>query len=121
MGGFVLESPELHDFPLNSESLRILVTDGSLEIPDMEETVIKDRSKVDAFARAFAVLQGFWTIVQCLARYEEGLPVTALEVNAVLFTVISLWTYGFQWCKPKDVCVPIKLVYPKKLDVRTIE
>ncbi|KAJ5663840.1 hypothetical protein N7507_004571 [Penicillium longicatenatum] len=121
MGGFVLRTPDLHDFPLNAESLRLLVTEGPVTIPETKKEDIKDRSKTDIFARSFAVLQGLWTVVQCIARYRENLPIMALEVNAALFTIISLWTYIFEWSKPKDVSVPIVLVSEEKIGAEQIE
>ncbi|KAJ5628279.1 SE-domain-containing protein [Penicillium lividum] len=120
MGGFVLRTPGLQDFPLNAESLRVVVADGPIQIPDVEKEDIKDRSKSDVFARSFAVLQGCWTVVQCIARYREDLPIMALEVNAALFTIVSLWTYAFEWSKPKDVSVPIVLVSEERLNEEAI-
>ncbi|KAJ5986911.1 hypothetical protein N7451_011276 [Penicillium sp. IBT 35674x] len=121
MGGFVLRTPDLHDFPLNAESLRVVVTEGPVTIPETKKEDITDRSKTDKFARSFAVLQGLWTVIQCIARYREDLPIMALEVNAALFTVISLWTYIFEWSKPKDVSVPIVIESKEKLGAEQVE
>ena len=63
MGGFVLKSPGREPFPLLGEALEVPVKKHSIDVPDITEDEIKDRSKTDRFAPFFAVLQVSWMVV----------------------------------------------------------
>ena len=39
-----------------------------------------DRSKADAFTKAFALIQSGWLITQSIARAARGLAITELEL-----------------------------------------
>ncbi|KAK0482861.1 hypothetical protein EDD18DRAFT_1433089 [Armillaria luteobubalina] len=59
---------------------------------------IQDKSKADAFSKTVSMLQIAWFITQCIARVNQHLPVTLLEVTALAFAVSSiiaslLWLY----------------------------
>lgn len=73
MGGFVLQSKGRHPFPLNAETLRILVQQGVLEMPETTMSEIKDRSKASYFTRALLVLQIAWMVSQCTGRRVRDL------------------------------------------------
>ena len=52
MGGFHLWSSDYLDgFPVNSDQLHFLVTKGYVGLPDLEESQIRDRDKVDTLLR----------------------------------------------------------------------
>ncbi|KAL2358637.1 hypothetical protein BJ546DRAFT_828878, partial [Cryomyces antarcticus] len=107
MGGFVLESPERANFPLSSAAVEVFVKEGLIDVPDITEDEIKDRSKTDAFARLFAGLQVSRMAVQCIARRSAQLYVTPLEFITALSIGISIFTHIFEWAKPKDVNMPV--------------
>ncbi|KAJ9661124.1 hypothetical protein H2201_006675 [Coniosporium apollinis] len=116
MGGFVLESPGRDPLPLSAAALEVLVEEGLIDVPDITEGEIKDRSKIDIFARLFTVLQVSWMVVQCIARYPIGLSVTPLEFITALFIGISSFTYIFERAKPKDVSMPVIIRCSSRLD-----
>jgi hypothetical protein len=77
-----------------------------MEFPDLEfpaEEDIQDRSKADAFTKAFAIIQSSWLIIQSIARVSVGLPITQLELATMAFIVCALVMYTLWWDKPYDV------------------
>ncbi|KAK0472664.1 hypothetical protein IW261DRAFT_1296317, partial [Armillaria novae-zelandiae] len=61
---------------------------------------IEDKSKGDVFSKTVSILQLSWFIVQCLARANQHLPITLLEMSALAFTGPSIITYLLWWYKP---------------------
>jgi hypothetical protein len=116
MGGYVFDSSELEPIPLNGQMLELLVQEGVIELPDTTKEDINDRSKIDVFARSFAVIQSIWVITQAIARWLEHLPISPLEVITVFYVLISICIIGLEWYKPKDIHSPIHLRYSGKLD-----
>lgn len=51
MGGFLLQSPDYPDFPLDAEQLYYLVTKKYIEFPDVDTEDIEDKNKSDGLAR----------------------------------------------------------------------
>ncbi|KAJ7090890.1 hypothetical protein B0H15DRAFT_948642 [Mycena belliarum] len=70
---------------------------------------ITDRSKGDALAKGVALAQGLWFTAQCIARVNQGLPVTELEVATLAFAVLNVFIWSIWWHKPLDVqrAIPI--------------
>ncbi|KAK3996556.1 hypothetical protein QBC44DRAFT_304066 [Cladorrhinum sp. PSN332] len=100
MGGFILHSPDMPPFPVNSRAIHYLVGKNYLVFPKTEERDIRDRSKADKFAKSLAVVQIGWMACQCLARIKESLLVTPLEMTTMAFTVCSIASYYFWLDKP---------------------
>ncbi|KAE8444560.1 hypothetical protein EG329_014484 [Mollisiaceae sp. DMI_Dod_QoI] len=121
MGGFVVETVGREPFPLNSEALELLVTEGLLEVPSITTSDIADRSKTNSFTRIFSVLQVSWMVAQCIGRSYSGLPVTPLEFLTALCIGISSFTYLFEWSKPKDVNVPVVLSCGSELSKEVVQ
>lgn len=70
---------------------------------DTSDADIHDRSKADAFTKAFALCQSGWIVVQTIGRAAQGLDITQLELLTVAFVFCALFTYLFWWHKPFDV------------------
>jgi hypothetical protein len=68
---------------------------------------IMDKSKGDGLSKGIALLQGLWFIVQIMARFAQGLPVSELEVATLAFAVVNIFTWLIWWHKPLDVQEPI--------------
>jgi len=81
-------------------------------LPVVTEEDIRDRSKSDAFTKAFAFIQCAWLVTQCITRAAIGLPLTALELMTLAFIVAALVMYGLWWHKPFDVQRATMLVCP---------
>ncbi|KAK0471328.1 hypothetical protein IW261DRAFT_1512674 [Armillaria novae-zelandiae] len=78
---------------------------------------IEDKSKGDAFSKTISILQLSWFIVQCVARANQHLPITLLEMSALAFTGLSIITYLLWWYKPLNVQYHISL---DEVDLRQI-
>ncbi|KIK51380.1 hypothetical protein GYMLUDRAFT_252080 [Collybiopsis luxurians FD-317 M1] len=92
--------------------VRVLSEDASNErsfaahvdvIGRMSEHHVKDRGHSDGFAKFVAVGQTTWFVVQLLARWVEGLPVTELEIMTLAFAAMNVLIYYFWWDKPQGV------------------
>src|SRR5580658_10113830 len=81
-------------------------------LPVITEEDIRDRSKSDAFTKAFAFIQCAWLVTQCITRTAVGLPLTELELMTLAFIVAALVMYGLWWHKPFDVQRATMLVCP---------
>jgi hypothetical protein len=106
MGGFVLYIDGEPRATLDSLLLQDLVSWGSVQTPTITEAEIKDRSKGDGISKCVAILQLVWFIMQLIARYAQGLPVTLLEIDTLGVAALACIAYGFWWKKPKDIGRP---------------
>ncbi|KAG2741486.1 hypothetical protein P692DRAFT_201726594, partial [Suillus brevipes Sb2] len=106
MGGFVLYVDGEPRAALDPNELLSLVSRGSVEMPTITEAEIKDRSKGDGISKCVAILQLVWFIIQLIARYAQGLPVTLLEIDTLGVAALACIAYGFWWKKPKDIGRP---------------
>ncbi|KAG6816841.1 hypothetical protein H0H87_002490 [Tephrocybe sp. NHM501043] len=76
---------------------------------DVSEEDILDRSKGDILAKSLVLIQVTWFIIQIMARAEQHLAITELEVVTLAFAVLNFITYFCWWNKPLDVNRPIKI------------
>ncbi|KAF8655462.1 hypothetical protein AX16_003051 [Volvariella volvacea WC 439] len=102
MGGFMVRE--------SSQTYRILTLDQlrnafiRLEVSEQE---IKDRSKGDLIAKVVTVGQTWWFVVQCCARFAQGLNVSIPELTTLAFAALNALTW-FMWRnKPLHVRLPI--------------
>ena len=75
-------------------------------LPYITVDEINDKSKSDAFARAIAVVQIAWTVVQIIARGARHLAISQLEIAVMAFSACAVIIYALNWTKPKSVQVP---------------
>jgi hypothetical protein len=106
MGGFVLYVDGEPRATIRIEELRDFVSEGSVEMPTITEAEIKDRSKGDWISKCVAILQLVWFIIQFIARYAQGLPVTLLEIDTLGVAALACIAYGFWLKKPKGIGRP---------------
>jgi hypothetical protein len=66
-------------------------------------------SNSDGLAKALAVCQVFWLLIQMISRATSGLAVCQLEVATGAFAITTFLTYLFLWQKPQGVSRPIYL------------
>jgi hypothetical protein len=91
MGGFVLVVKNDHvcrdptqvalprrRFPVNSGQIQELVKRRLINMPQISETEIKDKSKGDNFTQGVASWQITWLVVQCCVRKARYLPLSQL-------------------------------------------
>src|SRR5260221_3715441 len=73
----------------------------------ISEEDIKDRSKGDILSKLIAISQTTWFILQCIARGQQNLTLTELELVTLALASMNAVTYVFWWHKPLGVQVPI--------------
>lgn len=104
MGGFLLHEPEGSlAFPVSAKQLRYLVDHQYLQMPDMSESQIWDKSKADKFAKAIVLIQTIWFLTETVARAVQHLPITPIEIETLAVICVTLVTFGLWYNKPKDV------------------
>jgi hypothetical protein len=106
MGGFLLYVNDEPRATLTPDELRRFVCSGSVEMPDIVQAEMEDRSKGDVLSKGIAVLQLLWFVTQLVARYAQNLPITLLEIDTLAVAASTSIAYGWWWKKPKDVGRP---------------
>ena len=118
MGGIVIETGDYiaHTSPLSitAEGARLLSFLNRL--PHIQDGEVRDKSKADGLAKFLVVLQAGWMIIQCIARVQQALPVTLLEINTIGHVICAFALYLLWWNKPLDIKDPYKIVGEHGLD-----
>ncbi|TFK61787.1 hypothetical protein BDN72DRAFT_721898, partial [Pluteus cervinus] len=70
---------------------------------------VEDRSKGDFLSKGLVTLQTSWFVIECIARSQQHLPITKLEVVTLAFAVLNIITYGFWWDKPLNVNCQVEI------------
>ena len=111
MGGFQLITPSGKSNLRGNQFMR-RVKGGAIEVPDIKEGLIRDRSKSDDIAKAIVLIQTLWFAIQAANRVNQGLTVTEFEITTLGHVVISIIISWCWWNKPLNVEYPIE-VYPR--------
>ena len=93
----------------------------ALQIPNLPEEEVNDKSKGDALAKSIACIQASWLLLQCFARAGQGLTVSPLELATADFVGCTLVTYIFWWHKPLRVEFAVSIDVPEKSYHDTVE
>jgi len=122
MGGIVTVDPSLEDDGQVDPRSPVLTFDrytktvkerGMLnrKLRKISEEDIKDRSKGDILSKLIAILQTTWFILQCIARGQQKLTLTELELFTLALASLNAITYVFWWHKPLGVQVPLRIYF----------
>ncbi|KAK5115788.1 hypothetical protein LTR62_000877 [Meristemomyces frigidus] len=79
---------------------------------DLTTEIIQDKSKADATAKLFALLQSIWFVAQSIMRATHNLPLAPLESMTLGYIPLFVVTYIYWWLKPKDVRTPSEVELP---------
>jgi hypothetical protein len=114
MGGFTLIDPDQKYAELSEQNRIVLTLDyfkkhPDIEIPAISAADIEDRSKGDALSKIIAILQTTWFIAQCVARGQQRIALTELELVTLALASLNGVTYAIWWHKPLGVQEPIKV------------
>jgi hypothetical protein len=114
MGGFTLIDPDQKYAEPNEQKRTVLTVDyfkknPDVEIPEINAAYIEDRSKGDALSKIIAILQTTWFITQCVARGQQRIALTELELVTLALASLNAVTYAIWWHKPLGVQDPIKI------------
>lgn len=109
MGGVALAFETGDTIALNAASLSTMITDGFLpeQLEWFTDEQIQDKSKSASLTKAFTVLQGGYFVATLMARVNQGLYITTLEVATAAYVFCFICTYSAWWLKPQDVDEPM--------------
>ncbi|KAF7365585.1 hypothetical protein MVEN_00431900 [Mycena venus] len=105
MGGFVSQNGH----PIVKEEQLCLRPEYIKAIQRIRVEDIEDKSKGDSLSKGVILLQGLWFMIQCLARIQQHLPLTELEVATLAFQFVNIFIWLLWWHKPLDVQQPVLL------------
>ncbi|KAK8134775.1 hypothetical protein PG984_006787 [Apiospora sp. TS-2023a] len=78
------------------------------KLPHITHDEIADKGKGDFVAKALAITQAIWLILQLAVRVGTKKPSSQLEVATLAFSLLSIITYILLFEHPQDLRVPIK-------------
>ena len=99
--------------PLDGQTFFHMIQKDEIEIPNISEDEIRDRSKGDNIAKAITAVHVLWFGSQVAYRAIHGFGVATLELTALGHVMLNAFIYWFWWNKPLNVKFPTD-VYPKK-------
>src|SRR6266542_592981 len=91
----------------------------TIDIPVITADNIQDRSKGDVLFKLIAILQTTWFIIQCVARGQQRLALTELELVTLALASLNAVTFGIWWHKPLGVEDPVMIYL--KTEARKVE
>ena len=114
MGGFTFVDPDKKAAAPNEQRHTVLTLDyfkahPDIELPRITAAAIEDKSKGDALSKIIAILQTTWFIVQCIARSQERLALTELELVTLALASLNAVTFAIWWHKPLGVQDPVQI------------
>lgn len=86
-----------------------LVADRQVEVTEIFEEDIEDKSKASGIVKALALVQIFWFALGILGWGIQRLPITTLEIFTIAIIFCSILTYAFWWHKPQGIQRPFVL------------
>jgi len=127
MGGFTLVDPDLRTASPKDQNGQVLTVDrfkelierSDFDLPDITEEDIEDRSKGDVLFKLIAILQTSWFIIQCIARGQQQLGLTELELVTLALASLNAVTFAIWWHKPLGVQKLVKIYL--KIEARIVE
>ena len=118
MGGITTVDPAFEDDDSEDPDGQVLslerykqLRDTGFELPKITASNIKDRSKGDFLSKLIAILQTSWFILQCIARGQQRLALTELELVTLALASLNGITYAFWWHKPLGVQEPVRIYF----------
>jgi len=114
MGGFTLIDLDRKDAAPKQRTETVLTIDylkenPKISLPEITADEIKDWSKGDVLFKLIAILQTSWFIIQSIARGQQGLALTELELVTLALASLNAVTFAIWWHKPLGVQEPIKI------------
>ncbi|VBB81964.1 Putative protein of unknown function [Podospora comata] len=121
MGGFVADLPESAGMDVDGKPRRVTVTAEGIrllsflgDLPTIQESQIRDKSKADWLAKSIVCFQAGWMVIQVIGRAAKHLPISLLEINTCGHVACALGIYLLWWHKPLDILVPTLLPVDEK-------
>ncbi|KAJ6189353.1 hypothetical protein N7519_004261 [Penicillium mononematosum] len=102
MGGIALQTQDEWIYSAGWGDIHLLIQAGVIPCSDIRDRDIEDRSKADWIGSQRASRS-----FRAPARRVHYLPISLIELTAVACVLCGILTYGFWWCKPKDMATPV--------------
>ncbi|KAK7028701.1 hypothetical protein R3P38DRAFT_3519047, partial [Favolaschia claudopus] len=103
MGGFV----DTKGYPIIGEKrVTPSVLAAIIAVPEAD---LEDKSKRDGLAKLLAVTQILRVVAQSLARWNQDLAITSLEIATVAYAVVTTFMWFFWMSKPLDTQTTIQI------------
>lgn len=124
MGGFVIDTSPTPivgsntRFTLTPNGIRFLMKHRPELIPDLPEFSIQDRSKADWLAKGLLIIQLAYFCATCLARYQQSISLSLLEVTTAAHAICTAFTCLVWLKKPRDIGEPT-VIRPRQIDNTT--
>ena len=96
-----------------------LLKDPAFEIRLTEED-IRHMSRGDGLSKLIFILQTSWFIVQCFARWVQGLGITQLELTTLAMASLNGITFLLWWEKPLGAQGVVRVYLKRKLTDKEI-
>lgn len=114
MGGFTIADPENKDKDPKEQNAIVLTFEyfkrnPNIEFPDITAAELDDRSTGDALSKLIAIIQTSCFILQCIARGQQNLAITELELVTLALASLNAVTFLFWWYKPLALGEPVRL------------
>ena len=108
MGGFQEDiskpgSQEPDARPLRPHILLNLAERGQFDRLNLPAAELADKSKFDVLGNLVASVQALWFCMQSIARVQQGLAISLLEVSTMAHVALSAFTLFLWWQKPQSV------------------
>jgi hypothetical protein len=104
MGGYrVQDDTNGQQYTFRIAQLAWLLRKKLITLPEISRDDLCDRSNANGIAKALALAQSSWFIAQSIARIDQRLPLTTLEIEVVPFVAATWLIYLFWWKKPFDI------------------
>ena len=120
MGGYIVSDPcsSGRALTLTPAGIVALAENGSL--PRISDMHINDKSKADAFAKGLVCIQAGFLIFQVVARAQQSLTVTLLEIHTLMHVLCALVMYLIWFHKPYDVLSPVEVKDTRAQDLAAL-
>ena len=86
-------------------------------LTDITEESILDRAASSALSKTILAIQVVWFCLNCVARLQQGLPISLLEVSTAAHAFCTLMTYYVWYSKPLNVAAPTLMREKKAREV----
>lgn len=81
----------------------------NIDVPNISEDDLNDKSKADYFTKAVAVIQITQLLLSLIVREVRHLAFSQLETLTLAFAICGVLTYICSWYKPQNVTRPIQV------------
>jgi hypothetical protein len=88
---------------LDLDTLIMLATSEPETLLPVQVAAAQGIGQASGIVKAITCVQAVWFCSQCIARMNNGLAISLLELNTFAHCISAFFIYGFWWHKPYDV------------------